>query len=37
MRVPMVRTHHMLLVELTGQEDYLIGFYRRALARLPAR
>lgn len=35
-RAPMVRTHQMLLVELSGQESYLIGIYRRALARLPA-
>ena len=36
-REPMVRTHQMLFVELSGQESYLIDIYRKALARLPAR
>lgn len=36
-REAMIRTHRMLLVELTGQETYLIATYRRALQRLPAR
>jgi hypothetical protein len=36
-RGPMVRAHRMMFVELAGQESYLIGVYRRALARLPAR
>jgi hypothetical protein len=34
-RGPMVKTHEMLLVELSGQESYLMEIYRRALARLP--
>jgi hypothetical protein len=35
-RGPMVRTHRMLLVELSGQESFLIETYRRVLTRLPA-
>jgi hypothetical protein len=34
-RGAMVRTHQMLLVELSGQESYLIEIYRKTLARLP--
>ncbi|MBC7895028.1 MAG: hypothetical protein H7066_06430 [Cytophagaceae bacterium] len=36
-RPQMVRTHRMLLVELSGQETYLMEIYRRALAALPAK
>lgn len=32
---PMVRTHQMLLVELNGQETFLIGIYEKALEALP--
>ncbi len=35
MRRAMVLTHHMLLVELTGQEGHLIEVYQRALRELP--
>ena len=34
-RDTMVRVHHMLLQELTGQEGYLIETYRKTLRRLP--
>jgi type II secretory pathway pseudopilin PulG len=34
-RASMLRTHGMLLTELSGQESYLIGIYERVLARLP--
>ena len=35
-RGAMLRTHRMMLVELSGQEAYLITVYRRALKALPA-
>ncbi|MFL5539830.1 MAG: hypothetical protein ACJ8J0_12595 [Longimicrobiaceae bacterium] len=31
----MLRSQHMLFVELSGQESYLVEVYRKALARLP--
>jgi hypothetical protein len=33
----MLRTEHMLFVELSGQESYLIEVYRKALRKLPRR
>ena len=36
-RRTMLRTHQMLLVELSGQESYLVEVYRRAQRRLGGR
>ena len=36
-RGPMLRTHQMLMVELSGQEAYLLDVYRTVLRKLPAR
>jgi hypothetical protein len=36
-RGPMLRTHQMLMVELSGQESYLLDNYRSVLRKLPAR
>ena len=36
-RAAMLRTHQMLLVELSGQEAYLMELYRRVLGKLPER
>jgi hypothetical protein len=36
-RVPMLRTHEMLMVELAGQESYLVDVYRSMLDDLPER
>jgi hypothetical protein len=36
-RVPMLRTHQMLMVELSGQESYLLEIYRGVLRKLPER
>jgi hypothetical protein len=33
-RTPMLRTHQMLFIELSGQESYLVDVYRRMLTKL---
>jgi hypothetical protein len=33
----MLRTHQMLMVELSGQEAYLLDVYRSVLRKLPGR
>lgn len=37
LRRPMLQTHGMIFVELSGQESYLIDVYRQALRRLDRR
>jgi hypothetical protein len=36
-RAPMLRTHQMLMVELSGKESYLLDIYRGVLEKLPER
>jgi hypothetical protein len=37
LRRPMLQTHGMIMVELSGQEAYLIDVYRQTLRRLDRR
>ena len=36
-RETMLRTHRMAMLELSGQESFLVGVYRRTLHTLDAR